>query len=200
MNARVKVAEPDIGDEEIAAVTGVLRSGRLAAGPEVERFENEFADYIGVHHAVAVSNGTAALFAADEKVFTLSVHGANNYPFRKPPSDLDIELDDGTEDEVYLDAVDLGLRTAMASRPDLCFFIAGADPFEGDRLGRLSVSKPGLAERDRRVFEACASAGVPLVIVMSGGYAEHVEDTVDIHESTVRGLAGAVTSGGVGAR
>ena len=130
-------------------------------------------------------NGTAAIFSADDSVFTLSVHGANNFPFRKVQGDLDIELPDGTGDDAFLDAVDGGVRTALDQGGELAFYVAGADPFEGDRLGRLAVTKAGMAERDRRVFDLCAAAGIPVAVVMSGGYAHDVNDTVDIHEATV---------------
>ena len=130
-------------------------------------------------------NGTAAVFQGDASVFTLSVHGANNFPFRKERSDLDIELHDGADDASYLDAIAGGTNQALAYGVDLACFVAGADPFEGDRLGRLSVTKAGLRERDAIVFEACERAGIPVAVVMSGGYARDVSDTVDIHEATV---------------
>ena len=131
-------------------------------------------------------NGTATIFAEDDTVFTLSVHGANNFPFRKEQSDLDIELTDRASDADFLESVSIGVEQALSHGADLAFFIAGADPFEGDRLGRLSVSKDGMAERDSIVFEACERAGIPVAVVMSGGYAHDVTDTVDIHESTIR--------------
>ncbi len=131
-------------------------------------------------------NGTASIFREDDSVFTLSVHGANNFPFRKEAGDLDVELPDGTGDDAFLEAVDRGVRTALGRGGDLAFYVAGADPFEGDRLGRLAVTKAGLAARDERVFDLCAGAGVPVAVVMSGGYARDVTDTVDIHETTVR--------------
>lgn len=132
-------------------------------------------------------NGTAAIFAGDPSVFTLSVHGANNYPFRKEQSDLDVELPDHAGNDLYLRSVEKGVDEALeASTPDLAFFLAGADPFEGDRLGRLFVSKEGLEERDRIVFQRCREAGVPVAVVMGGGYAPRIEDTVDIHFATVR--------------
>lgn len=135
-------------------------------------------------------NGTALIFRGVPEVFTLSIHGANNYPFRKEPSDLDLELPDGTEDGPFLEAVEAGIGKALEGRDfDLAFFLAGADPFLGDRLGRLALSKQGLLERDRLVFTACQNAGIPLAVVMSGGYAASVADTVDIHFNTVR-LAG----------
>jgi len=132
-------------------------------------------------------NGTAAIFADDPSVFTLSVHGANNFPFRKEESDLDLELPDYASDDTFLAAVEEGVERAIqASRPELAYFLAGADPFEGDRLGRLGVSKEGLEERDRIVFDRCREAGIPVAVVMSGGYAPNIEDTVDIHFATVR--------------
>jgi len=132
-------------------------------------------------------NGTAAIFAGDRSVFTLSVHGANNFPFRKEASDLDLELPDLAGDEAFLEAVATGVNTALqASSPDLAFYLAGADPFEGDRLGRLGVSKEGLAERDRMVFRRCREERVPVAVVMGGGYAPRIQDTVDIHFATVR--------------
>ena len=130
-------------------------------------------------------NGTAAIFAGDSSVFTLSVHGASNYPFRKEASDVDIGLDDGATDDAFLSAVHEGVERALADGADLAFYIAGADPYEGDRLGRLSVTKEGLRERDRIVFDACERAGTPVAVVMSGGYAEDVHDTVEIHAATV---------------
>jgi acetoin utilization deacetylase AcuC-like enzyme len=131
-------------------------------------------------------DGTAALFSRDPTVFTLSIHGANNFPFHKKRSDLDIGLPDGAGDDQYLSAVEGGLREALSIRPDLTFFVAGADPFEGARLGRLSVSKAGIAERDELVLNRCSAAGTCVVIVMSGGYASDMLDTVDIHETTIR--------------
>lgn len=131
-------------------------------------------------------NGTAALCRLDPTIFTLSVHGAKNYPTRKERSDLDVELPDRTGDRDYLDALGPALEQSFADgKPDLVFYLAGADPFEHDRLGRLALTKPGLAERDRLVFDRCRSAGVPLVVTMAGGYAKDVADTVDIYWQTV---------------
>jgi len=131
-------------------------------------------------------NGTAAIFAQDPTVFTFSIHGAKNFPFRKEPSDLDVGLPDGCRDNQYLSLLQPAVEQSLA-RADagLVIYLAGADPFEGDRLGRLALSKAGLAERDRLVFSLCAGAGVPVAVTMSGGYAECVEDTVDIHYRTI---------------
>jgi acetoin utilization deacetylase AcuC-like enzyme len=132
-------------------------------------------------------NGTAAVFANDPSVFTFSIHGAHNFPFHKESSDLDVALGDGTTDEVYLEALESGLETAIdRSQADLAIYLAGADPFQGDRLGRLSLTKSGLAARDRLVFERCRQARLPVATVMAGGYARDVNDTVDIHAVTVQ--------------
>lgn len=137
-------------------------------------------------------NGTASIFRGEPRVFTLSVHGANNFPFRKERGDLDVELPDGAEDGPFLTAVEDAVdRAIAAARPDLAFYLAGADPFSGDRLGRLKISKDGLRRRDEMVFEACLRSHVPVAVVMSGGYATAIEDTVEIHLSTVR-AAGAL--------
>jgi acetoin utilization deacetylase AcuC-like enzyme len=132
-------------------------------------------------------NGTAAIFRNDPTVFTLSIQGANNYPFRKEDGDLDIELPDGAGDDPYLEAVEEGLQGCFANGPfDFALFLAGADPFDGDRLGRLAVSKGGLRVRDRLVFETCQAHGTPVAVVMGGGYASPIEDSVDIHFATVQ--------------
>lgn len=134
-------------------------------------------------------NGTAAIFRDDPTVFTLSLHGAKNFPFRKETSDLDVELPDGCTDGPYLAALDAALvelwhRHADAL-PGLVFYLAGADPHEGDRLGRLKLSSAGLAERDRRVFTACRERGIPVAVSMAGGYGRVIEDTVDVQQRTL---------------
>lgn len=132
-------------------------------------------------------DGTAAIFRDDASVFTLSLHGRRNFPFRKQESDLDIELEDGTGDEAYLEALDDALEKAgEAGRYDAMLYLAGADPFENDKLGRLALSRRGLAARDRRVLDFADRAGLPVAVVMSGGYADPVEDIVAIHLQTVR--------------
>jgi acetoin utilization deacetylase AcuC-like enzyme len=136
-------------------------------------------------------NGTAAILAGDRTVFTFSVHGEKNFPFHKERSDLDVELPDGTGDAMYLDAVEEGTRRALAqSGADLAIYLAGADPYEDDRLGRMSVTMAGLAARDRIVLELCREASVPVAIAMAGGYARNVEDIVRIHLQTIRIAAG----------
>jgi acetoin utilization deacetylase AcuC-like enzyme len=131
-------------------------------------------------------DGTAAIFAGDASVYTLSIHGRNNFPFRKAASSLDVELDDGTPDGPYLAALAVALPRAIArSRPELAIYLAGADPYAGDRLGRLALSKRGLAARDAFVLDTLRAHGVPVAIAMAGGYAENIDDTVDIHVATI---------------
>jgi acetoin utilization deacetylase AcuC-like enzyme len=134
-------------------------------------------------------NGTAAIFRDDATVFTLSVHGGRNFPFRKEASDLDVDLPDGCTDEPYLDALDGALAALWAAHgaepPGLAFYLAGADPYEGDRLGRLKLTMDGLAERDRRVFAACRERAVPIVVTMAGGYGRSLDDTVAIQLRTL---------------
>ena len=134
-------------------------------------------------------NGTAAIFRDDPTVFTLSLHGARNFPFRKEASDLDVELPDGCTDEPYLAALDAALaelwERTRAAPPGLVFYLAGADPHEHDRLGRLKLSAEGLAERDRRVFEACRTRRIPVAVSMAGGYGRDIAVTVEIQRRTL---------------
>ncbi len=132
-------------------------------------------------------DGTAAIFAENEQVFTFSIHGAKNFPFHKQQSDLDIEVGDGIEDQEYLRHVSHGVTTALTlADADLAIYIAGADPFSDDRLGRMNVSKAGLLSRDQFVLESCAAQGIPTAIVLGGGYARNIEDVVDIHARTIQ--------------
>jgi len=132
-------------------------------------------------------NGTASILADDSTIFTFSIHGRKNFPFDKEKSDLDIALDDNTDDETYLQALERGLSQAlMVSQPDLAIYLAGADPFITDRFGRLALTKQGLAQRDKIVFHCCLRGGIPIAITMAGGYAQKVEDTVAIHFQTVK--------------
>ena len=134
-------------------------------------------------------NGTALIFRDDPTVFTLSIHGARNFPFRKECSDLDVELPDGCGDDLYLSALDAALaelwRRHEDHPPTLIFYLAGADPHEDDRLGRLKLTTQGLAERDRRVFAAAFERAIPVAISMAGGYGRVVEDTVEVHAGTI---------------
>lgn len=132
-------------------------------------------------------NGTAEIFRDDPTVFTLSLHGERNFPFRKVAGDLDVGLPDGCEDATYLAALDDALaRLWRAVTPGLVFYIAGADPYRGDRLGRLALSREGLQERDRRVFDACRARGVPVVMTMGGGYGRVLEETVAVQLGSFR--------------
>jgi acetoin utilization deacetylase AcuC-like enzyme len=132
-------------------------------------------------------NGTAQILADDSTTFTLSIHGVKNFPLRKTPSDLDVALEDGTGDQPYLQALDESLQCVAENGPfDLAIYVAGADPFADDRLGRLALTKNGLQARDRRVITWCQDQRLPLAITMGGGYAHRVDDIVDIHVSTAR--------------
>jgi acetoin utilization deacetylase AcuC-like enzyme len=132
-------------------------------------------------------NGTAAIFRGDASVFTLSLHGANNFPFRKEESDVDIVFADGAGDDEYLTALAAAVPRALdGHRPDLVFYLAGADPYEGDRLGRLRLTIEGLAARDRLVFDACVARHLPVAVAMSGGYAPDIEAIVTIHLNTIK--------------
>ena len=134
-----------------------------------------------VHHG----NGTAAVFGDDPTVFTLSIHQFNNYPSEKPLSSLDIHLADGTGDAEYLNRLGNGYRAALSMfRPELILYAAGADPYVEDQLGGLSLTFEGLMERDALVIRTALTQGIPVAIVLAGGYAESVEDTITIHANT----------------
>ena len=136
-------------------------------------------------------NGTHAIFAGDREVYTFSMHGGRNYPFDKVAGTLDIDLDDGTEDAEYLHALAGALPGVLHSaRPDLVLYLAGADPHEGDRLGRMKLTFAGLARRDVMVLEACREVGLPVAVVIAGGYGTRIEDTVAVHLATARIAAG----------
>lgn len=135
-------------------------------------------------------NGTAAIFRDDPSVFTFSMHGAQNFPFRKEQSDLDVALADGTADDEYLALLQAHLPGVLtAHQPDFVFYLAGADPYEGDRLGRLKLTIDGLCQRDEIVIGACRRAGLPLAVSMSGGYAPDIDAIVTIHANTIRTAA-----------
>jgi acetoin utilization deacetylase AcuC-like enzyme len=135
-------------------------------------------------------DGTHSLLAADADAFTLSVNGWRNYPFRRVPGDLDVDLPDGTGDERYLGELAVALPQALRrARPELCFVLAGADPYEGDRLGRLALTKRGLRDREVLLRDALAQAGVPVCLTLAGGYAEDIRDTVEINVNTLRVFA-----------
>lgn len=135
-------------------------------------------------------DGTADLLAGDPNAFTVSLHGARNYPFQRIPSDLDVDLPTGTGDADYLRALDDAVSRALAAGPfDIAFYLAGADPWEGDRLGRLSLTKAGLRARDELVLDRLTRAGAAVVVVLAGGYAPDVRDTVDINAATATAVA-----------
>jgi acetoin utilization deacetylase AcuC-like enzyme len=132
-------------------------------------------------------DGTARLAEGDRSLFTFSIHGAKNFPFHKATSDLDIELPDGTEDDEYLLMVEEGVRrTLAAAGADLAIYIAGADPYVGDTLGKMAISMAGLAARDRLVMRLCKAAALPVAVTMGGGYARDVDEIAAIHTETVR--------------
>jgi acetoin utilization deacetylase AcuC-like enzyme len=131
-------------------------------------------------------NGTAAIFADDVSVFTLSIHQENNYPAYKPPSDVDLEMADRVDDDEYLAALIPAVRAALDEfRPEIVFYVGGADPFCEDQLGGLSLTKSGLKTRDRMVFEEARRRGIPVATTLAGGYAQRVEDTIRIHVNTI---------------
>jgi acetoin utilization deacetylase AcuC-like enzyme len=135
-----------------------------------------------VHHG----NGTAAIFGKDETVFTISIHQENNYPAHKPPSSIDLNMADRVDDEEYLDALIPAVQKALDEfGPEILFYVGGADPYCEDQLGGLSLTKEGLKERDRKVFEEARKRRIPVATTLAGGYARRVEDTVRIHVSTI---------------
>jgi acetoin utilization deacetylase AcuC-like enzyme len=135
-----------------------------------------------VHHG----NGTASIFGDDASVFTISIHQENNYPGHKPPSNIDLNMWDRADDDEYLgELIPAVQRSLDEFRPDIVFYVGGADPFSEDQLGGLSLTKKGLAERDRKVFQEARSRNIPVATVLAGGYARRVEDTVGIHVNTI---------------
>lgn len=137
---------------------------------------------VDVHHG----NGTAAIFALDPSVRTLSIHQLNNYPHPKPPSTVDINLHDGVEDDEYVAALEDGLEQALQGfQPDLIFYVAGADPYREDQLGGLKLSLDGLQRRDRLVFKTAREMKIPVAVTLAGGYARRLEDTIQIHANTL---------------
>jgi len=161
---------------DVAIATRVLRYDRLIRRAAI------------VDCDVHQGNGTATIFANDPSVFTFSMHGAKNYPLLKARSSLDIELPDDTADEVYLRTLNDNLPNVFRHDPQIVFYLAGADPFAGDKLGRLAVSIAGLRARDEHVLKECYQREIPVVTVMSGGYGEDISDTVEIHCNTIRAV------------
>src|SRR5216683_4263957 len=135
-----------------------------------------------VHHG----NGTAAMFQNDPTVFTISIHQENNYPAHKPPSSIDLNMDDHVDDDEYLGALIPAVQKALDEfQPEILFYVGGADPFSEDQLGGLSLTKEGLKQRDRQVFEEARRRGIPVATTLAGGYARRVEDTIRIHVNTI---------------
>jgi acetoin utilization deacetylase AcuC-like enzyme len=163
----------------------------VAVGARLMQVEGHARQVLIVDLDVHQGNGTAAIFAGDQSVFTFSMHGAKNFPFHKETSDLDIALPDGTGDEAYLDALEPALALSLEkSAPEFAIYLAGADPYLADSLGRLALTRLGLAQRDRLVLETFRRLGIPLAITMSGGYAKNITDTVDIQFQTLKIAAG----------
>jgi acetoin utilization deacetylase AcuC-like enzyme len=179
-------AFPDHGEgfcvfnDVAVAIRMLQRDGRIGRAAVID---------LDVHQG----NGTHAIFAGDETVFTFSMHGGRNFPFHKVPGSLDVELADGTGDDDYLDALASALpRVIAAAAPDLVIFLAGSDPHEGDRLGRLRLTFDGLARRDAMVLDACREVGIPVAITIAGGYGTDINDSVAAHLNTVRIASSAV--------
>ncbi len=174
-------AFPDRGEgfcvlNDVAVATEVLKRDKLA-----KRF-------LIIDCDVHQGNGTAFIFKDDEAVFTFSIHGAKNYPLFKETSSLDIELPDRTSDKEYLETLEEALPRIFLHNPDIVFYLGGADPFEGDKLGRLGLTMDGLMKRDEAVLSFAKERDVPIVTVMSGGYAQDINDTVEIHCNTIRAV------------
>jgi acetoin utilization deacetylase AcuC-like enzyme len=158
----------------------------IAVASRVLLRDGEVSRVLVVDLDVHQGDGTAAIFAGDPAVFTFSMHGASNFPFRKQTSDLDVALPDGTGDDAYLERLERHLQPLVEGhQPDLVFYLAGADPYEGDRLGKLKLTIPGLRARDTFVFATCRAAGIPVAVAMGGGYAHDVDAIVRIHANTI---------------
>jgi acetoin utilization deacetylase AcuC-like enzyme len=161
-------------NDVVVAIRALRAEGRIRRAVVVD---------LDVHHG----NGTAELLAGDPESFTFSMHGRNNFPLRKPPSTLDVGLEDGTGDEAYLATLDSHLGGVLdAARADLGFYLAGVDVVAGDRFGRLSLTRQGLRARDRRVISEARRRGLPLVVLLSGGYAATPQLTADLHAEAHR--------------
>ncbi|MEA2292840.1 MAG: hypothetical protein QOE86_479 [Solirubrobacteraceae bacterium] len=162
----------------------------VALALEVLRGDGDVRRAVVVDCDVHQGDGTAHLLGPDPDAFTLSLHGARNYPFQRIPSDLDVDLPTGTGDAGYLEALRPALAAALDGGPyDVAFYLAGADPWEGDRLGRLALTKEGLRVRDALVLDTLLDAALPVCVVLAGGYAPDVRDTVDINAATAAEVA-----------
>lgn len=160
----------------------------VAVAIRVLQKENLAQRFLIVDCDVHQGNGTAFIFKDDQRVFTFSMHGAKNYPLFKENSTLDIELPDKTGDEEFLEILSEALPRIFAHNPDIVFYLGGADPFEKDKLGRLGLTMEGLRRRDEMVLNYAEAREIPIVTTMSGGYAEHINDTVEIHCNTIRAV------------
>jgi acetoin utilization deacetylase AcuC-like enzyme len=158
----------------------------VAVAIRVMQREQRARKFLIVDCDVHQGNGTAFIFKDDPAVFTFSIHGAKNYPLHKEKSSLDIELADGTGDREYLEILTEALERLALHDADMIFYLAGADPFEGDKLGRLSLTKSGLMKRDEAIIRFAKSRHTPIVTTMSGGYAADIKDTAEIHANTIR--------------
>jgi acetoin utilization deacetylase AcuC-like enzyme len=211
--ALVERARRSVGGTVAAAERALLRGVGMNLGGGTHHAGREFARGYCLFNDIAVAlarlraggraqsalvvdcdvhqgDGTADLLARDPDAFTLSLHGARNYPFQRIPSDLDVDLPTGTGDDAYVGALDVALDRALAAGPfDIAFYLAGADPWQGDRLGRLSLTKAGLRARDELVLRRLTGAGATVVVVLAGGYAPDVRDTVDINAATAATVA-----------
>jgi len=158
----------------------------VAIAASVLQLETHIQRIVIIDCDVHQGNGTASIFTGDATVFTFSIHGEKNFPLRKEKSDIDIALRDNTDDEEYLHELEFGVRTAIeSSHAEMAIYVSGADAYVDDRLGRLSISKDGLAQRDLIVYDHCHRAGLPIATVMAGGYARNMDDVVDIHVQTI---------------
>jgi len=172
-------AYPDHGEGFCAIHDVAVGVRRLQADGAIRRALIVDTD---VHHG----NGTAAIFRGDANVFTLSIHQENNYPAHKPSSTVDLNMEDRADDDEYLAALIPAVQSALDEfRPDMVFYVGGADPYCEDQLGGLSLTKQGLMLRDRKVFEESRKRGIPVATTLAGGYARRVEDTVRIHVNTI---------------
>ncbi len=160
----------------------------VAVAIEVLKRDDLAKRFLIVDCDVHQGNGTAFIFKTDETVFTFSIHGAKNYPLFKEISNLDIELPDRTSDKEYLETLNEALPRVFLHNPDIIFYLGGADPFEKDKLGRLGLTKNGLMKRDEAVLRFAKERDVPIVTVMSGGYAQDINDTVEVHCNTIRAV------------